>query len=225
MGCELGDGPAAGRGLSRLTAQARLRYRRRVRLVEWHTLVDDGFSGTREFARAESDILDGIAAIRWPQGAHDFTIPPARLAEKPQLRNGVKPIKEAFIELLVRRGWEPEHDLFDAHLDYQNGTLPFAVEWETGNISSSHRAVNRLALGMHERRIVGGVLVLPTRDLYRHLTDRIGNFQELEPYLPLYRRWQGEPGFGYLGIVTVEYDALDPTVPYIPRGTDGRALI
>lgn len=187
--------------------------------------MDDGFSNTAEFAQAAQDILDGIAAIRWPPDSPDFTIPPARLNVQPQQRNGVKPIKSAFIDLLVQQGWQPEHDLFDAHLTYPNGTPPFAAEWETGNISSSHRAVNRLALGMHEQRISGGVLVLPTRDLYRHLTDRIGNFQEMVPYLPLYRRWDGEPGFRYLAIVTVEHDHLDPAAPYIPRGTDGRALI
>lgn len=196
-----------------------------MRFVDWHVLVDDGFSATPEFARAQRDILDGIDAIRWPQGSPDFTIPPSQLNVRPQLRNGVKPIKDAFVELLERQGWAPEFDLFDAYLDYRNGTLPFVAEWETGNISSSHRAVNRIALGMEEGRIAGGVLVLPTRDLYRHLTDRIGNFQELEPYLPLYRRWDGEPGYRYLAIVTVEHDRLDPSAPYIPRGTDGRALI
>lgn len=196
-----------------------------MKLVDWHVLVDDGFGATPEFARARQDILDGIAAIQWPQGSRDFAIPPARLNVRPQLRNGVKPIKDGFVELLTRQGWVAEHDQFDAHLSYPGGTLPFAVEWETGNISSSHRAVNRLGLGMLDRRIVGGVLVLPTRDLYRHLTDRVGNFQELEPYLPLFRRWDGEPGFHYLAIATVEHDRLDSTAPYIPRGTDGRALI
>lgn len=196
-----------------------------MRFVDWYVLVDDGFGATPEFARAETDILAAIAAIRWPPGSPEFAIPPSQLNVRPQLRNGVKPIKDAFVDLLAHRGWVPEHDLFDAHLTYGNSTLPFAVEWETGNISSSHRAVNRLALGMEEGRISGGVLVLPTRELYRHLTDRVGNFQELQPYLSLYRRWDGEPGFRYLGIVTVEHDRLDPDAPFIPRGTDGRALI
>ena len=187
-----------------------------MRFVDWHVLVDDGFGATPEFHQAEQDILDGIAAIRWPQGAQDFAIPPAQLNVRPQLRNGVRPIKDAFIQLLVRQGWEPEYDLFDAYLKYPNSTLPFAAEWETGNISSSHRAINRLALGMHEQRVSGGVLVLPTRQLYRHLTDRIGNFEELEPYLPLFERWDSEPGFRYFAIVTVEQDRLDPSVPYIP---------
>ncbi|WP_281966293.1 hypothetical protein [Serinicoccus marinus] len=194
-----------------------------MRFSDWHVLVDNGFGVTAEFARVRRDILEGIDAIRWPPGAHDFALRPADLRARPQQRNGVKPIKEAFVSLLADRGWRLEHDLFDAHLTLPGG-VPFAVEWETGNISSSHRAMNRLGLGMHEGRIGGGILVVPTRALYAHLTDRIGNFAELERYLPLWERWDGEPGFGYLAVVTVEQDRLDPTAPYIPRGTDGLAL-
>jgi hypothetical protein len=190
-----------------------------VRFVDWHVLVDDGFGATPEFAWVEQDILDGIAAIRWPPGSADFAIPPGKHL------NGVTPIKDAFVEHLKGQGWVPEHARFDAHLDFGNGTLPFAVEWETGNVSSSHRAVNRLALGMQEGRISGGVLVLPTYELYWHLTDRIGNFRELEPYLEIWRGWNGQPGFHYFAIVTVEHDRLDPTAPRILKGTDGRALI
>lgn len=198
-----------------------------MKFVDWHTLVDDGFASTGEFSRVERDILDGIGAIHWPSGSRDFTIPPAQLRVRPQLRNGVKPIKDAFVSVLEQRGWETETpgDLFDAAFGFQSSTLPFVIEWETGNISSSHRAINRIGLGMHEQRISGGVLILPTRELYKHLTDRIGNFQELQRYLPLWRRWNGEPGFQYLAIVTVEHDRLDSVAPYIPRGTDGRALI
>lgn len=187
--------------------------------MDWHVLVDDGFSATPEFARAEQDILDGIEAIVWPPGSDDFTMHPGKNL------NGVKPIKDAFVDLLQLKGWVPEFQTFDAHLSYHNGTLPFAVEWETGNVSSSHRAINRLGLGMQERRISGGALVLPTYDLYWHLTDRVGNFRELERYLPIWRGWDGLPGFHYLAIVTVEYDHLDESVPVIAKGTDGRALI
>lgn len=187
--------------------------------MDWHVLVDDGFGATPQFGQVRQDLLIGIDAIRWPPGSDDFTIPPGKNL------NGVVPIKGAFVEHLRDQGWVPEHARFDAHLEFGDGTLPFAVEWETGNISSSHRAMNRLGLAMHEGRISGGVLVLPTYDLYYHLTDRIGNFRELEPYLPMWEAWDGQPGFQYLAIVTVEYDALDPTVAPIAKGTDGRALI
>jgi len=190
-----------------------------VKFVEWHVLVDDGFGATPEFAQAERDILQGIDAIKWPPGGSDFRLHPGKNL------NGVKPIKEAFVDYLELQGWSPEFARFDAHLVYTGETLPFAVEWETGNVSSSHRAINRLGLGMQEGRISGGVLVLPTYDLYWHLTDRVGNFRELEPYLSIWRGWNGLPGFHYLAIVTVEHDQLDGSVPVIGKGTDGRALL
>jgi hypothetical protein len=41
----------------------------------------------------------------------------------------------------------------------------FALEWETGNISSSHRAVNKMVLGWLRGIFLGAVLVLPSRKL------------------------------------------------------------
>ena len=96
------------------------------------------------------------------------------------------------------------------------------VEWETGNISSSHRAMNKLALGLTSGVIAGGVLLVPTRDFARYLTDRIGNEWELLPYTPL---WQSiTVTRGYLAIFAVEHDREDTSVQRIPKGTDGRAL-
>ncbi|KAA6434923.1 restriction endonuclease [Agrococcus sediminis] len=191
-----------------------------MRFDEWITLVDDGYSTSAEFEVVQDHILDGIDAIRWPHGSDDFAINPTRKG------NGVKPIKDAFITRLLQYGWEDEFDYFDAHYTFPRGdSLPFVVEWETGNISSSHRAINRMAKGMLEGRIAGGLLVLPTAALYPYLTDRIGNLRELRPYLELWSRWQGQPGFGYLGIASVEHDRLDHTVPTIAKGTDGRALL
>ncbi len=98
----------------------------------------------------------------------------------------------------------------------------FVVEWETGNISSSHRAVNKMALGLRGGAISGGALILPTRNLYRFLTDRVGNYPELEPYFPLWEALSIKRG--RLEVFAVEYDAVSKTVPRIPKGTDGRAL-
>jgi hypothetical protein len=100
---------------------------------------------------------------------------------------------------------------------------PFAVEWETGNIASSHRAMNKMALTLKQGRIAGGVLVLPSRALYRYLTDRMGNYEELEPYFGLYTDLEVDRG--YLGVVVVEHDAVSADVPKIRKGTDGRALV
>lgn len=99
--------------------------------------------------------------------------------------------------------------------------LPFVTEWETGNISSSHRSVNKMALAMLKKRLSGGVLVLPTRPLYRFLTDRIGNYEEIEPYFDLWRALPIESGF--LLVIGVEHDKTSETVDRIPKGTDGRA--
>ena len=95
------------------------------------------------------------------------------------------------------------------------------MEWETGNISSSHRALNKMAIGLMKHQLVGATLVIPSRKLYKWLTDRIGNFQELVPYLNL---WKGIPcDNGILEIVVIEHDAESFDVPRIPKGTDGRS--
>jgi len=108
----------------------------------------------------------------------------------------------------------------DAVLDTPYGKA--GVEWETGNISSSHRALNKMALGLKKKVLIAGILVVPSRELYQYLTDRVGNFAELEPYLEL---WQSIPcESGVLEIVVIEHDAVSTNVPRIPKGTDGRAL-
>lgn len=99
---------------------------------------------------------------------------------------------------------------------------PVALEWETGNISSSHRALNKMALGLLKRVLVGGILIVPSRDLYQYLTDRIGNYDELMPYLDL---WHAIPcSNGVLEIIVIEHDERSTAVPRIPKGTSGRAL-
>jgi Restriction endonuclease BamHI len=100
---------------------------------------------------------------------------------------------------------------------------PFMAEWETGNISSSHRSMNKLALGVLEGAISGGVLIAPTRDFARYLTDRIGNTRELAPY---FRLWQSiKPARGYLAVIAVEHDRTSRRVKRIAKGTSGRALL
>ena len=78
-----------------------------------------------------------------------------------------------------------------------------------------------MALGLLSGATVGGLLVVPSRKLYPYLTDRIGNFDELEPYFPL---WRATPcKQGVLEIIVIEQDAESQEVPRIPKGTDGRA--
>jgi hypothetical protein len=212
-----------------------------VKLVTITDLIMRGpFPDSSAFERVMRDLREAVDAVRWPPGSDRFTIYPERGKGK-----GVRPIKEGFVAKLQDHGWRLEgqypqaKDLddtggdvrritrpgaFDAWLDLDSDSLqPFVAEWETGNISSSHRAINKMALALLTGHISGGLLILPTRDLYRYLTDRVGNYQELASYFPLFSALHADKG--YLGIVAVEHDATSFDVPRIAKGTDGRALI
>jgi hypothetical protein len=79
-----------------------------------------------------------------------------------------------------------------------------------------------MALFLLEGKIAAGTLIVPTRALYKYLTDRVGNMQELEPYLEL---WRSIPcKNGVLEIIAIEHDAASIDVSRIAKGTDGRAL-
>ena len=99
----------------------------------------------------------------------------------------------------------------------------FCIEWETGNISSSHRSINKMALGIQKKILIGGVLILPTYEMAQYLTDRVGNFRELSPYFPLWKSITVTEGL--LLVIAIEHDAVSDTVPRIKKGTDGRALL
>jgi hypothetical protein len=99
---------------------------------------------------------------------------------------------------------------------------PIVVEWETGNISSSHRSMNKLTMLLSSGVISAGILAVPSRKLYVYLTDRIGNIKELEPYFEL---WKSVPcESGVLEIVVFEHNAESKRVQKIPKMTAGRSL-
>jgi len=203
-----------------------------VKLVHTEFLVQKGpFASSPEWDKLHADIQDAIQGVVWPEGSPKFLFDPSSKGRGRGEGNGVVPIKEAFCHLLSQRGWDLETKLaiaarrspgpLDATNRLSDGRY-FAVEWETGNISSSHRAVNKMALGMLRGVLAGGVLVLPTRLMYGFLTDRIGNYEELSPYFDL---WKALPvNDGILAIIAVEHDGTDPKAPRIKKGTDGRAL-
>lgn len=153
----------------------------------------------------------------WPAEAADFAIYPESGKSRGK-GNGVKPIHEAFLAALATHGWQVASNQLklDAVKTLPSGYI--GLEWETGNISSSHRAMNRLHLAQLESGS-GGVLILPTRKLARYLTDRIGNFEELEQYLKLYNL----PNLA-MAVYAVEHDREDLMAPKIRKGTDGRSL-
>lgn len=105
------------------------------------------------------------------------------------------------------------------------GGTHVAIEWETGNISSSHRSMNKLAIALETGKIQIGVLIVPSRDLYDHLTDRIGNIGELSGYLAMWQTLGAGIEKGLLAITVVEHDELtdDADHPYLSVGIDGRS--
>lgn len=113
---------------------------------------------------------------------------------------------------------------FDFVTTAPNG-MRIAIEWETGNISSSHRSMNKLAIALAHGLVEVGVLIVPSRNLYEHLTDRIGNIGELSGYLSMWEGLKITVPRGLLAITVVEHDNLtdDSDFPYLPTGNDGRA--
>ena len=83
--------------------------------------------------------------------------------------------------------------------------------------------MNKMALGVTAGWLSGGILVLSSRSLAQYLTDRIGNYPELEPYFPLWSAVRANNAF--LGVIEVEHDRTSTKVRRISKGTDGRALI
>ncbi len=200
-----------------------------MKIVHVETLISSGeFPISPEWKRRRRMIHKAIKAVDWPPGSGRFIIHPES-GKKRGAGNGVRPIKHRCIEMLTANGWRVEQPVdddagcklgtVDAILKVKPGRIAF--EWETGNISSSHRALNKMALGLMRGVLVGAILVVPSRNLYRFLTDRVGNFDELVPYLDL---WKSIPCTnGVLEIVVIEQDAESTNVPRIPKGTDGRA--
>lgn len=184
--------------------------------------------------RATRDLERAISLVDWPQGAGSFSLNPTprnvggKLDRHP---NGVVPIKRPILAHLAQRGWACESlpplapgqllrtgDM-DALLTKKDDRIAF--EWETGNVSSSHRAISKLLDALFRQTITGAVLALPMRATQRYLTDRVGNYEELEPYFDLWGKYPVPNGV--LRIYGVLHDALDPSAPYIPKGVSGRA--
>jgi hypothetical protein len=200
-----------------------------MKFISEEILIDEGgFSKSVSYKNIHKEIIEAVKATKWPPGSDKFTINPGQKGERHP--NGVLPIKFEFVEYLFNVGWLLEQKLNIAvrikpgpiDLVKSVGHKYFAVEWETGNISSSHRALNKMAIGIGEGVLAGGTLVLPSRNLYNFLTDRIGNYEELLPYFPMYRLMKPENGI--LTVLVVEHDELSYDVPKIPKGTDGYGL-
>lgn len=201
-----------------------------LKYVRLETLFkSESFINSEIWKVIHTQLQSAVEAVKWLPGSSKFLLYP-EFGKKRGLGSGVKPIKRAFIEKLRDLNWEIEGKVQIA-ISGRWGKIDglkridqkyFAVEWETGNISSSHRALNKMALGMLTGSLLGGILITPTREMYYYLTDRVGNFEELEPYFPLWRALPLRDGL--LGVIAVEHDELSQQSPRIPKGTDGRAL-
>ena len=151
-------------------------------------------------------------------------------------QNGVKPIKNTCIDNLVKHNWNKEYSLDLGNTIHRPGpidavspsssNLPnngfIGFEWETGNISSSHRSLNRLTLGILNKKILGGVLALPSSQMSKYLTDRVGNFEELEPYFPIWKNANYNIDIGYLSVIEFQHDASSDKIDLrIGKGSEG----
>jgi hypothetical protein len=203
-----------------------------LKLVNTEILVDKGnFSSSEDWLNIRDDVEAAIMSMEWPLGSGKFVL----YDEQGKGRgkgNGVKPIKEMFASRLCGRGdrWKRETEMMiparlkpgKIDISTKVNDRVFGIEWETGNISSSHRALNKLAMGLLNGFLIGGILITPTRKMYNYLTDRVGNFEELSPYFPI---WKSIPiSEGLLAVIAVEHDEVSKKAPKFHKGTNGRAL-
>ena len=201
-----------------------------MKIVECCDILNERrFRTSAALKRAWADVRAAIRATDWPHGSGQFAIYP-QSGKKRGEGNGVLPIKGPCVRKLLALGWKDEclpdirgGVLGCGDLDAMKLTAegPIAFEWETGNISSSHRAINKLLMTLQVGGLLGGFLVVPSDKLKVFLTDRIGNVGELRPYFPLWKSVVGAAGG--LRVVVVEHDREDWGVPRIPKGTDGRS--
>ncbi|MBZ5698851.1 MAG: hypothetical protein LAN18_09920 [Acidobacteriia bacterium] len=200
-----------------------------MKIVHIETILSCGaYAKSAHWTETRDAIHKAVRKCAWPPGSGSFTIYP-QSGKKRGEGNGVVPIRSEFIKELKKLEWTIEGKAknllnqqlgdFDAVLPGPEG--PVVVEWETGNISSSHRSMNKLTMLVADGIIAAGILVVPSRKLYVYLTDRIGNYKELEPYLKL---WKSVPcKTGVLEIVVIEQDFESKKVRKIPKTTAGRA--
>jgi len=158
-----------------------------VKLVTITDLIKQGeFPSSAAWTRVERDVRAAIAAVCWPPGADTFTIY-AQSGKRRGEGNGVTPVKRGFVTKLTDLGWKLEGNFAKPEADIEPALRPGAFDaW----------------LALLHGRISGGVLILPTRDLARFLTDRVGNYPELAPYFPLWSSLNVRNG--YLGVLAVE---------------------
>ncbi|MDM8516795.1 hypothetical protein QUF76_11395 [Desulfobacterales bacterium HSG16] len=136
-----------------------------MKILKIEYLIRAGrFGESQEFEEIIDDVEKAILSVTWPPESSSFILYPEKKA------NGVVPIKKNCMEYLQQQDWKLEHPMpiasrkkpgkIDAVKKLEDDRF-FAVEWETGNISSSHRALNKIAVGLLDGILAGGILILP----------------------------------------------------------------
>lgn len=219
-----------------------------LEIIETKNLIaKKPFSTSTSWQKAKKEMQASINEVNWPKKSNGFTINPIKK------ENGVSPLTEQFEENINKKSnWKStgqKHfktiiDEYDINIDGLTnivndfdeaikspwfdaikpvGDKLIAAEWETGNISSSHRSVNRLLLGLISGVVKGAVLAVPTRKLYQYMTDRIGNYQELKPYFPVWKNNKTSITTGAFTIYGMQHRETDSNVPIISKNNDGQA--
>jgi hypothetical protein len=125
-----------------------------MKFMKMEVLIDKGdFSNSGTWETVYDHIRQSIKAVVWPPGSNKFTIYP-QSGKKRNEGNGVKPIKNAFMEKLTSFGWQLEVKMdiatvkmpgkVDAVYTVRDRDLfaedrYFAIEWETGCVFHGNR--------------------------------------------------------------------------------------
>lgn len=208
-----------------------------MKIINIFSLIDTNkASSSSVWKRASKEITSAISKVVNPPNSDKLTL--RKISKDKKQRNGVTILKSLFASNILNQSkqWHSEYNVkTTTENNFKVGKTDFVfideatnlplvlVEWETGNISSSHRSLNKMVLALKYKIVSHAVLVLPSRSLYTHLTDRIGNEQELSPYYDLWESFKNFIPKGSLFIYVVEHDELteDPSFPYLYVGQDG----
>ena len=125
-----------------------------MKIVHIETVINCGtYARSKHWQVTRKALHASVRKCAWPPGSKTFTIHP-QSGKKRDEGNGVGPIKMEFVRELRERGWTIEGAAKN-HLGQQLGDFdavllgphgPIVAEWETGNISSSHRSMNKLTM-------------------------------------------------------------------------------
>lgn len=202
-----------------------------MKIVHEEIILNEPMEGTEDDLEvALSEVRKAIGSICWPPGSDRMHLNPSRNRKKETGKktttyggNSPSQMKLAFAEGIVAQHWDAEVtvEVVDGErvgnvdfVSHKSSGL-YCVEWETGNVASCHRSVNKMALGLLTNAIRMGILIVPSAEMYPYLTHRTANYREISPYRHLWKYLTFKQG--YLSMIVVEHDEIDGSVPVIPK--------